>query len=61
MEQSQIDLINMMFDKLGNPNEPFTDWEEDFVESVKRQWETKNYLSVKQRDILERIYTEKTP
>lgn len=54
-------LINKMFTKLENPNEPLTEWEETFVDSVKSQWEKAGRLSVKQREILERIYTEKTP
>ena len=36
-------------------------WEEDFVESIKKLWEKKRFLSDKQEEILERIYAEKTP
>lgn len=36
-------------------------WEEDFVESLTTQREAGRKLSEKQAEILERIYTEKTP
>ena len=42
-------------------NEPLTDWEESFVESVADQWERRRWLSDRQLEILERIYAEKTP
>lgn len=36
-------------------------WEEEFVESIAEQFERKNFLSDRQEEILERIYSEKTP
>lgn len=38
-----------------------TEWEENFVESVSRQFDKKGTLSDKQIEILERIYAERTP
>jgi hypothetical protein len=38
-----------------------TTWEEEFVESVERQRELGRMLSEKQAEILERIYSERTP
>ncbi len=38
-----------------------TAWEEEFTTSVDAQLARGNNLSTKQLDILERIYTEKTP
>lgn len=37
-----------------------TPWEEDFIESIAEQWDTKMWISDKQEEILERIYAEKT-
>jgi len=38
-----------------------TPWEDEFVESIKTQLEKKGTCSIKQEEILERIYSEKTP
>lgn len=54
------ELIDHMFDKLTNPYKELTEWEEEFVLSVRGQWERKKSLSQRQIDILERIYAEKT-
>ena len=37
-----------------------TDWEKDFLESVGEQFREKEWLSEKQKEILERIYAERT-
>ena len=37
-----------------------TEWEYNFVASVKKQLETKGSLSPKQIEVLERIYADKT-
>jgi len=60
-QKSTEEIIDGMFKKLEFPNEELTEWEENFLESIKEQWEKKRALSVKQREILERIYNEKTP
>jgi hypothetical protein len=38
-----------------------TKWELDFMDSISEQFATKQWLSDKQEEILERIYSEKTP
>jgi hypothetical protein len=38
-----------------------TTWEEDFIESLQSQRAARRQLSEKQAEILERIYTERTP
>jgi len=38
-----------------------TKWEEGFIESIAEQFELKQWISDKQEEILERLYTEKTP
>ena len=35
-------------------------WEQDFVESVREQFDERGTVSDKQEEILERIYTDKT-
>lgn len=36
-------------------------WEADFIDSIAEQFERRGKLSEKQIEILERIYSEKTP
>lgn len=36
-------------------------WEKDFMESITEQWDNRQFLSDKQEEILERIYTDKVP
>lgn len=37
-----------------------TKWEQSFMESITDQFERKRFLTDKQEEILERIYSEKT-
>lgn len=64
MNQEDIriaNLINHMFEALEETDdENLTKWEQDFIASIQEQWSESGRLSVKQREILERIYTEKT-
>lgn len=55
------DLINHMFEMIEKHCSTLTDWEDTFITSIRNQFEQRGTLSVKQRDILERIYSEKTP
>lgn len=41
-------------------SDKLTEWESNFVASVKKYLEDKGKLSPKQADVLERIYAEKT-
>jgi len=36
-----------------------TDWEQEFLESVEKQFKHKGFLSEKQEEILERIYKQR--
>jgi hypothetical protein len=49
-----------MLDSLKTPSRELTKWEEDFIESVDEQFTEHGGLSVKQLEILEQIYAEKT-
>jgi hypothetical protein len=53
-------LITHMLSSLEAPYKELSKWEEDFLVSVTDQWETRQSLSDKQVEILERIYAEKT-
>lgn len=36
-------------------------WEQDFMESIQERFETSRFITDRQEEILERIYSEKTP
>lgn len=59
-DREKHDLIKHMLDALEAPYKELTEWEEKFIESVTEQFENRNWLSDKQFDVLERIYSEKT-
>lgn len=56
--QTLRDLISTVNE---DANKPLSAWEESFMESITDQFERSGCLSVKQIEILERIYSEKTP
>lgn len=45
--------------ELDNPRKPLTKWEEDFVDSVRQQWEEGRGLSERQREVLEGLAERK--
>ena len=53
--------VDHFLDVLEAEGRNLTKWEEDFVDSVKGQREDGRHLSDRQFEILERIYSEKTP
>ena len=52
--------IEHMFRDLERPKNPLTTWELEFLTSIKDQFDRRGSLSVKQTDILSRIYEERT-
>lgn len=52
--------IEDMLNVLETPRKQLTKWEEDFVESVKEQFEERGTLTDKQVEVLEKICKEKT-
>ena len=52
--------VHMSWIDACQSSDRLTEWESNFVASVKKYLEDKGALSPKQRDILERIYAEKT-
>jgi hypothetical protein len=53
-------VIQQMFHALESPNKDLTEWEENFLESISKQFDQRGTLSDKQFEILDRIYAEKT-
>lgn len=49
-------MIAQMLSVLIKPNADLTKWEQDFIDSINDQFESKGNLSDKQCEILERIY-----
>lgn len=55
------ELIKHMLHELDNNLvKELTEWEDNFVSSIRQQFESRGDLSQKQFEILERIYAEKT-
>jgi hypothetical protein len=61
MTEDQGKLVEHMLSALESPHKELTDWETDFIGSVSDQYSLRRSLSDRQIEILERIYTEKTP
>lgn len=53
-------FIHHMIEALERPNRELTEWEDNFMGSIKIQFQQGRNLSNKQVEILERIYAEKT-
>lgn len=49
-----------MLDDLQVCRHDLSEWEHDFVESVRDQWEDRGWLSEKQQETLYRIWKERT-
>ncbi len=62
-EPHERSVIFAWIDSCLDPNqlsEPLTEWEQNFVESLRSQMAYKLHLSKEQEDKLEHIYAEKT-
>ena len=53
-------LIEQMLQALETPSKELTKWEENFLESLNEQYQTRGTLSDRQMEVLDRIYSEKT-
>lgn len=57
MKADQIErALDECHDALSASNCPFNEWEKEFIESVKEQYDDSESLSQKQQDTLERIW-----
>jgi hypothetical protein len=55
------ETIDYYFEALEIQVKNLSKWEEDFIDSIKEQWQDRRSLSERQEEILERIYSERTP
>lgn len=53
------EAIDHLYKSLENPMKPLSQWEVDFIVSTYDQFSRSGTLSVRQFDVLERIYDEK--
>ena len=61
MDKDQLYKVHLHWiEQCQLSSDRLSDWEDQFVESVKRQLEKKGSISSNQAEILERIYSEKT-
>ena len=62
MDPERLHQVNkQQVEEIQNNGKGLSDWELNFIMSFKRQLEEGRNLSIKQMEILERIYEEKTP
>ena len=47
-------------DALQEPYKPLTKWEQGFVDSLQEQLFSQGWLSDRQKEVLERLYAQKT-
>jgi len=55
------DIIRDWIIKVNDEGVNLSDWERQFMESITDQFDRKLWISDRQEEILERIYTEKVP
>lgn len=55
------ELLKEMVDAIDDRGIEVTDWEKQFLGSVKSQFKQKGWLSTKQIQTVEKIYRERTP
>ncbi len=58
--QARQEFIRMALERLETPSKELTKWEEDFVASVREQFQSRGTLSDRQLETLDNIYSEKT-
>ncbi len=55
------DVIERWIETIEMVGRGLTDWEDEFMENIRAQWDLNRSLSPNRLEILERIYAEKTP
>ncbi len=61
ISRKEQDKLEYWIQRVQVDGKGLTKWEDDFIESLVVQWKEKRWMSEKQAEILERIYSEKTP
>jgi len=59
--KNEPDIIDHYLSVINTEGRNLTPWEADFIESIEEQWKERGSLSERQEEILERIYSERTP
>ena len=60
MDKTDLYRVHQAWIEAYQSSDKLTEWEDNFVSSLKEQLEKKGSLSSKQVEILERIYAERT-
>jgi len=60
MDKTDLYRVHQAWIEACQSSDKLTEWEDNFVSSLKGQLEKKGSLSEKQVEILERIYSERT-
>ena len=60
MDKSELYRLHSEWIERCENCDRLSEWEEEFVASIKEQLQKKGSISPKQAEILERIYTDKT-
>ena len=60
MNFDEMQKANHFINTIRTEGKGLSKWEEDFVDSIEEQFNTKKHLSPRQMEILENIYAEKT-
>lgn len=58
---NKYELIQHWINEINEHGVNLSKWEKDFMESISEQFEKYKTISDKQEEIVERIYTDKTP
>jgi len=61
MTNDELILVKEWIERINDEAVNVTEWELGFMESITEQMERTGSLSDKQKDIVERIYTNKVP
>lgn len=61
MTKLEQDKFAAWIEMINDEGRGLSPWETSFMESVTEQWERSKFLTDRQQEIIERIYSEKTP
>ena len=56
-----LDVIKYWISTVNDEGRGLTEWELDFMDSLTEQMEDSTFISERQEEVLERLYSEKTP
>lgn len=59
--KQEKETIRHWIETINKEGKNLSSWEEEFMESLTEKFENRGWISEKQEEVLERIYSEKTP